>query len=921
MDELQAELERVERTLQDTVKAEEVARAALSSTLDEQAANVAGIHADYAKRLAAMDELQAELERKQINLRDAISGRSKAEQSLSEAQTVIQVHAAKIEALQTQIVVDMAELHQKYTDQLSTLGSAKSELESQVADEHMLRRKAETQLAQVQDHLQATQQRRSVRWADGLRGMLNGRAHIRQSWSLMNGAARTCYRAGMAIAPGPTRALRGIFEPLLHKGNRLVFGTTFVPLEAHMDAGPDAEIFQFDFQQPRAYSADCTTISIIVPNYNHAAYLEERLESIYAQNYPHYEVILMDDCSSDNSCEILQRYASKYPDRTRLLLNTENSGGVFYQWKKGIKAARGDLIWIAESDDWCSPNMLETLVPFFQNAAVQMAYAKTVFMNGDGSEQIWSMENYLDDLGPEKWQSPFVETCADLFRRTFSSKNIIPNTSSAVFRKPSDIDVLMPDDWVQMKTCGDWYFYLHMLRGGMLAYSPDAENYYRMHQENTSVSNYSQASFYREHERIAQAINRYCKPDAGIWISQKERLVDHWKSNSASYSDAAFRQSYSLERIQKDAEECWPNVLMVGYGFCAGGGETFPIQLANVLRDAGFTVTFLDCAQEQEIPEIRASLHSEIPVVSNFADLNRIVEHFDIDIIHSHHAWVDNTVLDLLASDSRARTVVSLHGMYETIEPHALKLMLPRLVERTGRLVYTAEKNLSALLDSGLVKKEDIPRIDNALSVYDYPSVDRARLGIPGDAFVFCLVARAFEFKGWAEAIEAVSRARDFSGKDIHLVLIGDGPVYDQLKRDGHSDFTHLMGFQSNVRGYFEAADMGLLPSKFKGESFPLVLIDCLLAGRPVLATNVGEIEYMLNGSSGFAGDLVALNDWNIPIDELAQKMARAASDRDYYQTMMSAIAPAMEKFDLELMQQRYATVYCQLVKARDGNE
>lgn len=81
-------------------------------------------------------------------------------------------------------------------------------------------------------------------------------------------------------------------------------------------------------------------VSVIVPNYNHASYLKERLDSIYQQTYQNIEVILLDDFSSDNSVEILKQYAKKYPHKTRLVVNEQNSGRVFRQWNKGLALAK-----------------------------------------------------------------------------------------------------------------------------------------------------------------------------------------------------------------------------------------------------------------------------------------------------------------------------------------------------------------------------------------------------------------------------------------------------------------------------------------------------------------------------------------------------------------------------------------------------
>ena len=77
-------------------------------------------------------------------------------------------------------------------------------------------------------------------------------------------------------------------------------------------------------------------VSIIVPNYNHALYLRERLDTIYNQTYPNFEVILLDDCSTDDSRDILEEYAERYSKNTRILFNDVNSGSVFQQWNKGL---------------------------------------------------------------------------------------------------------------------------------------------------------------------------------------------------------------------------------------------------------------------------------------------------------------------------------------------------------------------------------------------------------------------------------------------------------------------------------------------------------------------------------------------------------------------------------------------------------
>lgn len=91
-------------------------------------------------------------------------------------------------------------------------------------------------------------------------------------------------------------------------------------------------------------------VSIIIPNYNYARFLQQRIESVLAQTYTDYEIILLDDASTDDSVSILNHYKTN-SRVAHLEINSVNTGSPFIQWQKGISLSRGKYIWIAESDD------------------------------------------------------------------------------------------------------------------------------------------------------------------------------------------------------------------------------------------------------------------------------------------------------------------------------------------------------------------------------------------------------------------------------------------------------------------------------------------------------------------------------------------------------------------------------------------
>ena len=91
-------------------------------------------------------------------------------------------------------------------------------------------------------------------------------------------------------------------------------------------------------------------VSVVVPNYNYAKYLPQRMESIFGQSFQNFEIILLDDASTDNSAELIEGYRA-HPKVSVVEVSARNSGSPFRQWEKGLSLAKGKYVWIAEADD------------------------------------------------------------------------------------------------------------------------------------------------------------------------------------------------------------------------------------------------------------------------------------------------------------------------------------------------------------------------------------------------------------------------------------------------------------------------------------------------------------------------------------------------------------------------------------------
>jgi glycosyltransferase involved in cell wall biosynthesis len=652
-------------------------------------------------------------------------------------------------------------------------------------------------------------------------------------------------------------------------------------------------------------------ISVVVPNYNHERFLQRRLESIYGQTYQNIEVILLDDCSSDGSVAVMEQYRRKYPDVTRLVCNERNSGGAFHQWKRGLALATGELVWIAESDDYCDSDFLAGMVPFFQNQGVSLAFCRSDFVDSEAASKVWTSEEYLADVSLNLWERPFIRSSHALVNMGWGVKNLVANASSALMRNPGALAILDQPEWASLRLCGDWVFYLHVIRGGLVGYTPKVTNYYRQHSNGTSTNTQKTETYYREFAYVAKTLIQTYRLDDSVLARQRAGLLQHWRMTHGEGADDRFSALYDLAAMRSEAQPRKGNVMMVGFSMSVGGGETFPIFLANQLMQHGWAVTYFNCRVEDTVPGVRAMLDPRIPLieVEVVHHVAPICRDMGIEIVHSHHAWVDLTLASCIHAEPRPYQVITMHGMYEMIEPERMDGIMRLMDQQVDAVVYTAEKNL-APFPQDFRERKGFTRISNALMPVPICRIPRDELGIGDEDFVLCLISRALPEKGWQEAIEAVSMAACEGRRAVHLILIGEGVEYDRLSGEFSSATVHFLGYRRNIRDYLALSDMGFLPTRFPGESFPLVLIDSLLAGRPALASNVGEIASMLESPQGTAGHVFDLEDGRIPIARLAAFIRTVADDPALYDTMRSRVAAAAEKFDITHMTQRYEEVY-----------
>ena len=218
-------------------------------------------------------------------------------------------------------------------------------------------------------------------------------------------------------------------------------------------------------------------VTIVVPNFEHAAYLPQRIESLLAQTFQDFEIIFLDDASTDDSVDVIRRYLD--PRRMRLEVRASNSGGPFALWNRGAALARGRYLWFAEADDWADPAFLARLVPVLETHPT-VTVVHCPFQRVDPSGRVEDLSAiWWRDLHPTRWTHDFVapgrEELAWLARW-----NVISNASGALVRRATFAAVGGANE--HLRLAADWELWAKLLLHGDLGFVASPLNYWRWHE-------------------------------------------------------------------------------------------------------------------------------------------------------------------------------------------------------------------------------------------------------------------------------------------------------------------------------------------------------------------------------------------------------------------------------------------------------
>lgn len=670
-------------------------------------------------------------------------------------------------------------------------------------------------------------------------------------------------------------------------------------------------------------------VSVVIPNYNYENFIPERLSSILNQTVKPYEIVFLDDVSKDNSIEVADKILKESGISYRIIANKVNQG-CFKQWLNGVHNAKGDIIWIAEADDVCETDFIESLLPFFDDDQVNIAYGQSEVINEFSEHSGWVYTEYTDDLNDTKWHDDYVNNGEAEIIDGLGIKNTIPNASGVLMRKSAFTGI--EDQLSSFAISGDWFAYVYLIKTGKIAFTSRILNYHRRHSTSIIHKREQDIKLFVELMRI----KLFMAETFMIPESIKDRFVNHVKGEYTrlmSENAPAFENQPELVELQNKLEQTVndkinkykflkncpkKNLLFIIPDFEMGGGQTLVIRLANYFSK--FHNVYLYNARPWQVEERIVKMISErVTILESNGDpeqLKRYIKQYKIDTINDHIWWADKMAYKA-AKDLDTKIVLSMHGCYEALLQHPdwdeeFTNLAPKILNRANEIIYATNKNKKIFETVPVLEKTHL--IHYGYELESIPTKNRASIGIDEDSFVFGLVARGIKEKGFGEAAQGFKVLLEKTNKKMDLVLIGNGTFIDGLKElykdDKHIHFVDNLNRPSEWIGWVKTFDCALLPTYFVSESLPNSVIEYLAYNKPVISTDIGDIKHMINYEGKSAGILLDLHDGTVDAKELSEAMLVMVNDEEKYLMYKENSKKAFEQFDIRNFAENYYSLY-----------
>lgn len=180
----------------------------------------------------------------------------------------------------------------------------------------------------------------------------------------------------------------------------------------------------------------------------------------------------------------------QYGRKVRLVRNDKNSGSPSRQWALGVKMSRGELVWIAEADDFADPEFLAEVTKPFRGANTVLSYCQSRMVDQNSRVLANDYLQYVSDIDPVRWRNDYNRLGLIEIGEALSVKNTIPNVSAVLFRRDALMEVLKAhlEEMVALRNAADWLCYLRLMTKGSVSFTARPLNNHRRHRRSTTLA-------------------------------------------------------------------------------------------------------------------------------------------------------------------------------------------------------------------------------------------------------------------------------------------------------------------------------------------------------------------------------------------------------------------------------------------------
>lgn len=230
-------------------------------------------------------------------------------------------------------------------------------------------------------------------------------------------------------------------------------------------------------------------VSVLMPSFNYASVIGEAIESVLAQTYSDFELIIADDGSRDGSWEILQSYAARFPEKIKITRHPDGrNAGIEATYKLAASLARGELLAFLEADDLWQPRYLEKKTVFFKKfseaGVVNSAYSLTGHPSGCFYWQIYQLTNRMS----QRARRPQNTFSLYLLRN--------PAASFSHFMIRADLFRRIPPQ-KDREVFYDWWVLAHAAAFSDFVFVPERLSLWRIHTESANFGPITHARMLR----------------------------------------------------------------------------------------------------------------------------------------------------------------------------------------------------------------------------------------------------------------------------------------------------------------------------------------------------------------------------------------------------------------------------------------